>query len=87
MEEDFEMLTELEKSKKAVGLKQSRKAIKEGRAEFCYVALDADPKISSEIIELCKESNIGICEVPHMSELGRACGINVGSAVVVRLMN
>ena len=40
------MLTELATQEKVVGVKQSRKAIREGRAKRVYLACDADPAIT-----------------------------------------
>ena len=79
------MLTELQSEKKSVGLKQSRKAIKEGSARRVFVALDADERVRVPVAELCREAGVELTEVPTMAELGRACGINVGAAVAALL--
>lgn len=79
------MLTELKNSKKAVGLKQSRKAIKNGCAKRVYLAANADELICAPVAELCKELNVEVFTAETMEELGQACGINVGAAVAVLL--
>ena len=40
------MLNELASSNKVAGVKQSRKAVKEGRAAKVFLARDADPAIT-----------------------------------------
>ena len=79
------MLTELKNAKKAVGLKQSRKAVKEGCAMRVYVACNADDRLCAPIVTLCEDKGIEVCRISTMEELGRACGISVGAAVAVLL--
>jgi len=79
------MLTELKNAKKAVGLKQSRKAVKEGKAIRVYLAVNADDRLCTPIAELCAEQGVELCCEFTMSELGEACGINVGSAAAAIL--
>ena len=79
------MLTELKDAKKAVGLKQSRKAIKEGSAVRVYIAMNADDALCHPVEELCKECGVEVCHVPDMEQLGQACGINVGAAIAALL--
>ena len=75
------MLTELETKNKIVGIKQLRKALREGTAEKVFVAADADPRLTDPIVEACKEAGVALEEAASMSELGKACGIEVGAAV------
>ena len=63
-----------------VGSKQLRKAIQNGRAQFVYLAKNADPAITEPLEEMCSKSNIQITWVRSMAELGRSCGIEVGAA-------
>ena len=79
------MLTELKSARKAVGIKQSRKAVREGNARQAFLAKDADELIVSPIRALCEEKGVPVTEVATMQELGAACGINVGAAVAVLL--
>lgn len=71
--------------KKTVGAKQSLKAIAKGSAKVVYVAGDADEKVRLPIIELCRTQGIPLAEAYTMLELGRACGIQVGTAVAAIL--
>ena len=74
-------LAELAKCKTVVGAKQLRKALESGRARFVYLAENADPAITEPIEQRCRENRIGFAWVSTMTELGNACGIQVGAAV------
>jgi large subunit ribosomal protein L7A len=75
------MLEELKSSKKAVGLKQSIKAIENGTAKKLYIARDAEERVIRNIIKISNEKKILIVYIDSMKALGKACGINVGAAV------
>ena len=72
------MLSELHSAHKVIGVKQTKKAIKDGRAAMVYVALD----VTGPIYELCTENHIQMVEITTMAELGDAVGIDVGASVV-----
>ena len=74
-----------ENTNTVVGLKQSRRAVKDGRAGAAYVALDADDGVRGPFVSLCQEENVQVNEVGSMRELGTAAGIHIGAAVVVTL--
>lgn len=48
------MILELASQEKVVGVKQSRKAIREGRVKRVYLACDADPAITTPVAETCQ---------------------------------
>jgi len=74
-------LEKIKHAKKVViGAKQTKKAIESNKAETVFVARDAENRGTDPIYKLCKEKGIEIIEVASMRELGRACGIEVGSA-------
>lgn len=77
------MISELQTANKAVGLKQSVKKLKSGEGKKAFVAEDAAPSITDEIVEICEESSVPLEWVGTMDELGRASGIEVGAAVAV----
>ena len=52
------MLSELHSAHKVIGVKQTKKAIKDGRAAMVYVALDAEKRVTGPIYELCTENHI-----------------------------
>ncbi|MDO4175310.1 MAG: ribosomal L7Ae/L30e/S12e/Gadd45 family protein [Eubacteriales bacterium] len=79
------MLSQLASSAKVVGVKQSKKVIRDGSAKAVFIAADAERRITGPIYELCEQQNVEVTEVPSMKELGSAVGIAVGAAVVTIL--
>lgn len=63
-----------------VGIKQLKKALAKGTAQQVYLADDADPCLTEPIAALCREKDVPLTRVSSMSQLGRACGIEVGAA-------
>ena len=78
-------MRELASDHKVIGVKQSRKAIREGRARCVFLACDADPVITEPIADSCAEQGIPVIEEHSMAQLGQACHITVGAAVVALL--
>ena len=76
----------MEAGKRVVGVKQSRKAIREGRACRVYLASDADPSLVERVAAECAAAGIPVETGRTMAQLGRACGIAVGASVVVELI-
>ena len=90
------MLSELKQGARVAGVKQTRRAIEDGRAARVFLAEDADPRVTGPVEELCREvtgpveelcreKDIPVERVSQMKELGSACGIAVGSAVAALL--
>lgn len=79
------MLSELRTAHKVIGVKQSKKAIRDGKAAEVFVALDAEKRVVGPIYELCNEMDAKLTEITTMTELGDAAGIDVGAAVVTVL--
>lgn len=75
------MISRLQKEPKVVGVKQSRRAILEGKAIQVFLAQDADPKITEPLEEICAEHKVPVQMVSSMKSLGEACRISVGAAV------
>ncbi len=80
------MLSNTQKDKLVVGLKQSAKAMSSGLAKSIYIANNTDPVIVSDLEKTATENNVGVIYVDTMKELGTMCGINVGAscAVIIR---
>ena len=78
-------MTELASQEKVTGVKQSRKAIRDGRAKRVFLACDADPAITGPVAESCAAAGIPVEEGHTMAQLGQACRITVGAAVVAVL--
>ena len=68
-----------------VGVKQLRKALREGRAAQVYLAQDADPKLTEDVAALCCSGHVPYAWVPSMADLGKACGISVGAAAAAAI--
>ena len=73
-------MADLITGKSVVGAKQLRKALEKGRARHVYLAENADPAITDPIAALCREYHVRCTWVRSMTDLGRACGIDVGAA-------
>lgn len=70
----------LKENSKTIGTKQTLKAVTKAAAAKVFVAQDADPRIVLPLIELCQQKNIAVETVETMSLLGKACGVDVGTA-------
>ena len=71
------MITELASQDKVIGVKQSRKAIRDGRARRVFVACDADPAITEPVADGCASAGIPVETEYTMAQLGKACRITV----------
>ena len=79
------MLEVLKNGKKAIGIKQTLKAVENNTAELVFIALDADEKIVNSLKELCLTNTVETEYVESMKQLGKACGIEVGASAVCLL--
>ncbi|MCI9037141.1 MAG: 50S ribosomal protein L7ae-like protein [Oscillospiraceae bacterium] len=79
------MLEELRSREKVTGVKQTRRAIRDGLARQVFLASDADPALTGPLREQCMEEGIPASAQYTMRELGQAAGIQVGAAVVALL--
>ncbi len=78
-------MNRLRRGKKAVGLKQSRKAIAAGKAAAVYLAEDADFWVAEPFLAFCEEHGVKPVSVPSKKELQKACGVEVPTACAVLL--
>lgn len=65
---------------RAVGTRQTMKALENGTAEVVFVARDAEPRVVRPVEELCRRMGAELVYVNDMRELGKYCSINVGAA-------
>ena len=79
------MQTQLEDNAKVVGAKQTRRALKDGRAVRIFLARDADPALTEPIEAMSRECRVDVEWIASMKDLGQACGIAVGAAVAAIL--
>ncbi len=75
----------MKNGRKAIGIKQTIKAVESNTAEKVFIATDADEKIVGPLKELCLSNSIEIKYVESMKQLGKACGIDVGASAVCLL--
>lgn len=76
------MLSDIKSSDICVGVKQSKKALEEGRISKAYIADDADPHVTEPFAVACSVAGVEIIKTPSMEKLGHAAGIDVGAAIV-----
>ncbi len=73
-------LADLQGRQVIVGAKQIRKSLAAGQANLVFLAENADPALTEPIAALCLSHHVKCVWIPHMSDLGQACGIDVGAA-------
>lgn len=57
--------------------------IKAGKAKKLFIALDADQYVLRALLEEAKKRDLEPIRVESMKELGKMCGIDIGTAVAV----
>ena len=72
-------------NEKVIGKKQPIRALSDNNVEIVFIARDADPHVTQEIIMLCEKKGVGVKYISKMKELGRACGIDVNAAAAAVL--
>ena len=80
------MLSQLENSAKVVGAKQTKRALRDGKAARVFLAQDADPMLTEPVEALSQELQVEVEWISTMKDLGNACGIAVGAAVAATLL-
>ncbi|WP_243292378.1 50S ribosomal protein L7ae-like protein [Bacillus sp. FJAT-47783] len=65
-----------------VGTKQTAKALKTDQVKEVVIAEDADSFVTTKVIQLAEQKQVPLSKVDSMKKLGKACGIEVGAAVV-----
>ena len=79
------MLAELSTTARVTGVKQSMRAVREGRAKLVFLACDADPFVTTPVSALCAASGVPTEDAYTMAQLGAASGISVGAAAAALL--
>lgn len=75
----------LKQAKKVIGVKQAVKSVEKNKVSLVYIAEDADDRVVKPLREVCQQKNVPVETVPTMTELGKACVIEVGAAAVAVL--
>lgn len=79
------MLSKLANYNKVVGVKQVKRALNLNDIEVVFIAMDAENKITDEIVKICSTKHIQVIYVEDMKKLGNACGIDVNAATAALL--
>lgn len=80
------VLEELRNAKrKAVGVKQTVKAVQSGEAKAVYIAADAEEHVLRPLHAALSKRPVQVYEVESMIELGKACKIDVGASACALL--
>lgn len=79
------MLEELKQAQKVVGAKQTRRALRDGRAKKIFIAKDADPRILQPLVQEAVRTGVRLEQADTMKQLGEACGIAIGAAIAAIL--
>ncbi|MBO8142609.1 MAG: ribosomal L7Ae/L30e/S12e/Gadd45 family protein [Firmicutes bacterium] len=72
-------------SARAVGTRQTLRALEKGAAEIVFVARDAEERVTRPVIEMCRKNGVQVVYVDNMRLLGQYCMINVGAATAAIL--
>ena len=83
---DPKTLARLRGVKTVVGAKQLKKALANGTAGCVFLAENADPALTEPIAALCCSYHVDFVWVPSMTDLGHACGIDVGAAAAATII-
>ncbi|AMP20316.1 50S ribosomal protein L7Ae/L30e/S12e/Gadd45 [endosymbiont 'TC1' of Trimyema compressum] len=67
--------------RRTVGTKQTKKALQNSQLKAVYVAMDAEHKVTKPLVEIINKKGLPICWVETKYKLGKACGIEVGTAI------
>ncbi len=79
------MLEKLRAKEKVIGVKQCRRAVRDGFAQLVFLAADADPALTGPMADECLRKDIPVVTRFTMRELGQAAGIQVGAAMAALL--
>lgn len=67
---------------KVIGMKQTLKAVKEGKVLKVILAEDTDESIKNSIVDCCNAYNVLVERVETKVGLGKSGGIDRGAAVI-----
>ena len=79
------VFSELAGKKTVVGAKQLKRALQNGTCRKVFLARNADPAITEPLEALCQLNAVDYAWVRSMTDLGHACGIDVGAAAAAAL--
>lgn len=69
--------------KKVIGLKQTIRALHQGRVEKVFYAADTEEHLLRRLAPICQEKGVPVLPAKlSQKELGKICQIEVGAAIV-----
>ncbi|MFA1641880.1 ribosomal L7Ae/L30e/S12e/Gadd45 family protein [Chryseomicrobium aureum] len=68
--------------KTIIGTKQAVKAARNGHLSEIIVAMDVDHHVIAPVLEVAREFNIPVTNVPSKQQLGKVAGLRVHASVV-----
>lgn len=71
--------------RRAVGTKETLRALEAGCVAVVYVATDAEERLVKPVLELVNREGVELVATETMARLGRLCGIDVGTACAALL--
>jgi len=80
-------LHRLHQGSRVVGTKQTLKALRKNRVRKLFVAEDAQQEHVKPLIGLAEGLDVPVIYVPTMTELGKACEVEVKTATAALLVN
>ena len=75
-------ISQLKSAHKAIGAKQTIKAIKRGQVALVFIGSDSDVWLAEELRDVCGEYHIPVNDEHTMEALGQAAQIKVKAAAV-----
>lgn len=78
-------MEDLKHKKIVVGIKETKNAARDERAQIVYVAGDAELRLVQPIRDLCALSGIPCIEADSRKALAKACGVDVPTAAAAVL--
>ena len=73
-------MTQNTRPERIAGAKQVLRAVREGRIERVLLACDVDEYMRARILTAC--AGIPVEEGPSIREMGKMCGISIGTSVI-----
>ena len=74
------MISELERTKLKIGFKEVLKAVEANRTQKVFVAEDCEDRIKNSLADAANKAGVSVEYAETMRELGKACGIDVGTS-------
>ena len=72
---------------RVVGVRQVLRAVRQGRADTVFLAMDAGPALRGMVEQAAREGNVPLRMVATMEELAALCRVDVPSAAAAVYRN